>query len=95
MSAKRRQSVTTIETHDLIMRSATRMPTVLCTACPDRVGMLTPREVAWRAGISQLTVYRWLEGGRIHFVETTSGDLFVCLAPLVAEFGSSLIRKFR
>jgi len=29
-----------------------------------------------------LTVYRWVEGGRLHFVETPGGELFVCLASL-------------
>jgi excisionase family DNA binding protein len=45
--------------------------------------MLAPQEAARRAGVSQRTVYRWVEDGRIHFAETTDGGLFVCLAPLL------------
>jgi excisionase family DNA binding protein len=83
MSGKRR-TVTTIETHEVLIvrRLATQMPALVCAACTQQAGMLTPREAARRAGVSQRTVYHWVEMGRVHFAETTDGDLFVCLAPL-------------
>jgi excisionase family DNA binding protein len=46
--------------------------------------MLMPHEAAINAGVSQRTIYRWIEDGRIHFVETTDGSLFVCLTSAFA-----------
>lgn len=87
MSNKRRRTVTTVETHEVwIIRATTPEGwAVPCAMCPDKAGMLTPREAAERAGVSQRTVYRWVEDGRIHFAETADGSLLVCLAPLVAD----------
>lgn len=44
--------------------------------------MLTPQEAAMLRSVSQMTVYRWVESGQVHFMETQDGRLFVCLAPL-------------
>jgi excisionase family DNA binding protein len=88
MSDKSRRTVTTIETHEvlIIRRRAPEMSAFLCAACLDGVRMLTPAEAASRAGVTQRTVYCWIEDGRIHFAETTEG-IFVCLAPLAADPG--------
>ena len=85
MSDKKRHTVTTIETHEfwIVRRPAQESPAIMCAACPDPVVMLTPQEAARRAGVSQRTVYRWVEDGRIHFAETADGSFFVCLTPLL------------
>ena len=83
MSVKRRRTVTTIETHEvLIVRRHAGVPALLCAACAGAGRMLTPQEAARLTGVSQRTIYRWMEDGRIHFAETVDGGLFVCLAPL-------------
>jgi excisionase family DNA binding protein len=81
----KRRTVTTIETHEVwVVRSPIVLPVLLCAQCADEgCGMLTPLEAARRAGVSQRTVYRWVDDGRIHFTEITDGGLFVCLAPLL------------
>lgn len=83
----RRRRVTTIETDEVLVirRVAARIQGLTCRACAGRVEMLTPREAARRAGVSQLTVYRWVEDGRVHSAETADGGLFICLAPLALE----------
>lgn len=86
MSSQRRtRTVTTIETHEVwvLRRPTPETPDILCAACVGETRMLAPQEAARRAGVSQRTVYRWVEDGRIHFAETTDGGLFVCLAPLL------------
>ena len=86
MSSQRRtRTVTTIETHEIwvIRRPPPETPDILCVVCASKAGMLTPQEAALRAGVSQRTIYRWIEDGRIHFAETMDGGLFVCLAPLL------------
>jgi hypothetical protein len=83
MSGKYRKIVTTSEKHEvLIIRRPAWLQPQMCAACADEVGMLTPRDAAYRAGVTQRTIYRWVEEGLVHFAETTEGDLFVCLAPL-------------
>lgn len=84
MSAKRR-TVTTIETHEVwVVRSRLSPQGLVCASCMDEGRrMLTAQEAALCAGVSQRTVYRWVEDGRIHFTETPDGSVFVCLAPLI------------
>jgi len=78
-----RRTVTTIETHEtLIVRRLTSFPVLRCAACLNEAEMLAPHDAARLTGISQRTIYRWIEDGRIHFVESPDGGLFVCLAPL-------------
>lgn len=79
----RRKTVTTIETHEfwIIRRPFAGFPTTLCALCDSP--MLTPHEAALRAGVSQRTIYRWVEEGLIDFVEAADGSVLVCLAPLL------------
>ena len=44
--------------------------------------MLTVDEAAALAHRSSLALYRLIEGGRLHYTETTAGRLFVCAASL-------------
>lgn len=44
--------------------------------------MLTPEQAALVARVSTRQVFRWLEAGRLHFVETASLSPLVCLASL-------------
>jgi len=83
MSKKRRHKVTTIESHEvwIIKRPKSDEPKILCEACDGASPMLTLQQTADQAGLSQRTVFRWIDEGVVHFVETAEG-LFVCLAPL-------------
>lgn len=81
MSNKRRTE-TLIETHEVwVMRrpGGGRQP---CLECGDGAGMLTPEEAAMLRSVSQMTIYRWVDDGQVHFTETPDGRLYVCLAPL-------------
>ena len=40
--------------------------------------MLTTDQAATIANVSSLTIYRRIEAGEIHFVETSAGHLLVC-----------------
>ena len=86
LSEKRRHTVTTIESREIwiIKRPEPERPKILCDACPRPSGMLTVQDAAEQAGVSQRTVFRWLDEGAIHFTET-AGGLFVCLAPLTVD----------
>ena len=56
-----------------------------CSKCTESSGMITPDEAAAIRGVSTRVIYRWLEGGAIHFIETAKGELFICLKTLVAN----------
>ena len=46
--------------------------------------MITPDEAAALCEVSTRTIYRWLESGGIHFSETASEGLLICLSSLAA-----------
>ena len=71
--------MTTTETREVWRLRAPLLAVLRCHACVNGADMLTPHEAAINTGVSQRTIYRWIEDGRIHFVETTDGSLFVCL----------------
>jgi hypothetical protein len=56
-----------------------------CPTCTESSGMITADEAAAIRGVSTRVIYRCLEGGAIHFVETAKGQLFICLKTLVAN----------
>ena len=86
MSKKTRTTITTIESHEcwVIKTRPPASPEVFCRSCLSGSAMLTPQSAAEQAGVSQRTVFRWIDEGVIHFAETKDGGLFVCLEPLFA-----------
>jgi hypothetical protein len=56
-----------------------------CSECTESSGMITPHEAAAIRRVSTRVIYRWLEDGVIHFIETNKGELFICLKTLVAN----------
>jgi excisionase family DNA binding protein len=83
MSSKRRTE-TIIETHEVWVVRRPGSTRWLCGQCTKEAEMFTPYEAARLRSVSQLTIYRWVESGDIHFTETPDGRLFVCLEPLLA-----------
>ena len=84
MSSRRRTEIV-IETHEVLILRRAGGGLRLCGRCAEAAPMVTPREAAARRDVSQLTIYRWVDGGRTHFQETADGGLFVCLASLPAQ----------
>jgi hypothetical protein len=56
-----------------------------CSKCTESSGMITADEAAALRGVSTRVIYRCLEEGAIHFIETTEGQLFICLKSLVSN----------
>ena len=65
----------------VIRRPVHRAPT-WCTQCEGSVQMITPDEAVAVAGRSAREIYRWVEAGRVHFLETPQGLLSICLRSL-------------
>ena len=60
-------------------------PQKSCDRCAEPSGMITPDEAAALCEVSTRTIYRWLESGAIHFSETASEGLLICLSSLAAR----------
>jgi hypothetical protein len=48
--------------------------------------MVAANEAAVISGLSARGIYRFVEDGRLHFIEDSQGLLFVCLASLRVQF---------
>ena len=82
-----REKTTTIktDTHEIIVvaRRSKELIRMWCKVCGIEVDMLNPEEAAAIAQVSTRTIYRWIEAGEIHHVET--GDhLLICPKQLFA-----------
>jgi len=71
----------TIETEEkTVLRGSRerRSALVWCPACRREVEMVTPDQAAQIASASERTIYRWVEGGQLHFSEAREGALLIC-----------------
>jgi hypothetical protein len=72
----------TIETHEVwVIRRQSKTP-VGCAECDGQFTMVTVDQAVDVTHFSALVIYRWVEGGQIHFLETAEGKLLVCLNSL-------------
>jgi excisionase family DNA binding protein len=68
----------TIEKDEVVVvRRMARGVRGLCPSCRTEVLLLTADEAATLAGTSLRTIYRWVEAGKLHYVESGS-HILVC-----------------
>jgi hypothetical protein len=58
-----------------------------CPRCAAVTTMLTPDQAAALADVNTRQIFRWLEAGGLHYVETESPSPLVCLASLPCDAG--------
>jgi excisionase family DNA binding protein len=85
VSKKRRIEITIEAERSVIFRKKRNNAQARCAHCAAQVRMLTPEEAALVAGVSQRTINRWVEAGKLHFTETPEGLLLICLNSLVSD----------
>lgn len=56
-----------------------------CPDCTESIGLVTPEEAAAVVSVDTRTIYRWVEAGAMHFMETPEGRLLICLNRLVRQ----------
>ena len=79
MTSAKRQKVITIETHQqTLIRSNGKTLVAWCDACGTETLMLMPEQAATIYGTTMREMFRQIENGELHFMETTKGELFVC-----------------
>ena len=72
----------TIQTERLLVMSHSRSLYGLCAGCGDEVRMVTIDQAATLARLSSREIYREVEAGMLHFIETTEGSVLVCFNSL-------------
>jgi len=79
---KRRIEIT-VEQHRLVVLSRrNRSINTWCETCGEQVQMVTPDQAAQLWNVSTRTIYRRVEAGRLHFMETEKGLTLICFQSL-------------
>ena len=74
----------TIETDRvMIIRQRRGVIRAWCAGCAGHARLVTVEKAAALAGVSQRTIYRRVEAGKVHFIETPDGVLLICLDSLL------------
>lgn len=75
----KRKTKLTIETERvLIIRGGAFKRRGKCEACGELVRLITVDEAAMLAHVGSRAIYRLVEGGKIHFIETNEEMLLIC-----------------
>jgi hypothetical protein len=91
MKVKRRIEIVTVreQTYRFPETSALRW----CSDCGTAAQMLTPDLAAILSDTHLRTLFRWIESGDIHFVETPEGNVFLCLDSVRAKACHSEVQE--
>jgi len=82
----KKKATITVETERLlVITQSNRAVTSWCRDCNAEVSMIPIAEAAAVAGLSQRAIFRLVEGGQIHFVETTEGRALFCANSLLGQ----------
>ncbi|HWP44461.1 MAG TPA: hypothetical protein VNO14_14545 [Blastocatellia bacterium] len=74
----------TIERSRIVLAGGRPIQTVArCPVCLKEARMITPQEASALMGMSVRGIYRSVEAGRLHFIETQQGQLYICTNSLV------------
>jgi hypothetical protein len=87
MSAKRKSlhyetnrmsdpGVDALDTHNLDQLNIEAQTS--CRICGEDVKMIAAEKAATICHCSRRKIYRWIEEGHLHFIETPDGDVLVC-----------------
>ena len=77
MTKTRRMRIT-IQTERLLMMNRGRNEDSLCPSCSSQVRMVTVDQAASMSGVNSREIYRRIEAGKLHFIETSEGSLLLC-----------------
>lgn len=72
----------TIKTERLLIMSRGRSLFSPCASCGDEVRMLTVDQAASLSRVNSREIYREVEAGELHFMETIEGSLLICFNSL-------------
>jgi hypothetical protein len=58
---------------------------IKCPRCLAETSLMLPEEASSLSNFSLREIFRRVEAGRVHFVETPEGRLFICATSLFAD----------
>ena len=76
---KRVRRVTVKTERTFVFRSQGSVRVEWCEECGAEVGMMSVDAAARETGMSELTIYKLVEDGALHFSEDAEGRVLVCL----------------
>ena len=77
--ASRKRTIVTVKTSRLtVIRSARGSVDIWCAECAAFVPMVTPEYAARLCSSTPRAIYRQIESGELHCLETAQGELLVC-----------------
>jgi len=81
---KKKRTEIMIEIHEIRIVNGGRNASARawCPGCAAIVTLVPPERTAVIAGVAVRTINRWVEAGSVHFVETDSGLLLLCVNSL-------------
>lgn len=82
MTARRITEITIEATESVTIRRSAGSVRPVCIACEPAGEMLTLNEACALSRMGARNLFREIEAGRLHFHETESGSIFICLHSL-------------
>ena len=83
---KRKRTEIRFEVEQTLVVRQRRAPIVVwCEWCREQVTMIRPEDATATAGLTPRAIYRLVEAGRLHFIETADGSLLICLNSIRQE----------
>jgi excisionase family DNA binding protein len=77
-TTQRTTEITIERRRSVVTRRTTKRKLSYCPICARESEFVTPEAAAALASVTARTIYRWLENGKLHFMETPGGELFIC-----------------
>ena len=74
----RKHTEISLETHEITIIRMKNRRTAFCEFCQTEVWMLPPEAAALISQSTSRTIFRRVEAGELHFIETSEGALLVC-----------------
>jgi len=94
MNRRKEKTVITVETFQrTIIYSRRKAKIALCEQCAAEAVMLAPNEAAAYLQTTAREIFRRVEAGEIHYLETETGALLVCRKSLATENNNYLEKE--
>ena len=90
MVVRKRIEISLKTRQTLVIRSPRGGREYWCSECVEPSRMVTPDEAAVLSETSAREIYRLIENGGLHFIETDYGLVLVCFNSLPGTIGASL-----
>jgi hypothetical protein len=74
-----------VETEEIVVMRVRATCMAWCPGCSAEVVMARPEAAAARAGLRVRAIYRLVEAGAVHFLESPDGIVLVCVDSLITR----------